>query len=120
MTPPFLFPNIEGAVIIGSGNYDACSALVHSLLWSDDSRSSCTSPGNCAIDGMEIPELEDLHFFGMVLALCCVIIIPFNIILQSAYFYALDAVRTLGPVEISHWYALISPVLSCLFCNRHI
>ncbi len=53
-------------MVVGSGDYDACGALVHSLLWADESRSGCTTPGDCAIDGMDIPDFEDLHFFGMV------------------------------------------------------
>ena len=88
----------EGLVqFIGSGNFSQCAALVKRVLWpdSDDSGNTCYSVDKrCPIDGVIPPPMEDLHFYGM-----------------SAYYYALDCVRELGPDHIAHWYTLFF----CLF-----
>jgi hypothetical protein len=83
----------QRAVLLeGSGDSVACASLVEEILWptstAEGGSGGCRAPGaRCPIDGVLPPMMEDLHFFGM-----------------SAYYYALDCVRELGPSHIAHWY----------------
>lgn len=54
----------------GSGNASACAILVENVLWPETSGApdQCkAASGSCAVDGVIPPEMDDLHFIGMVI-----------------------------------------------------
>lgn len=65
----------ENMVLIGSGNYDMCQFVLHSLIKGD---STCTAPfhSRCSLWGMQIPYVSG----------------PF--VAMSLYFYALDSMQS--------------------------
>lgn len=97
----------EHVVFEGSGNSDECANLLGLIIWPDSGSRECRSVGDrCPIGGVLPPQMEDLHFFGMVCAIVYAHFINSALIvcLKSAYYYALDCVRELGPDHIEHWY----------------
>lgn len=88
-THPYNSTTERAVLFEGSGDSTGCALFVKEMLWtsSGDKEECTTSDKRCPIDGVVPPIMEDLHFFGM-----------------SAYYYALDCVRKLGPSVIANWY----------------
>lgn len=76
--------NFKGHRLIGSGRADECGEKIRRMLW-DEMHVSCTAESPCGIDGVRHPPLT-----GQFLAM-------------SVFFFALDCMKQLGPVELPHW-----------------
>lgn len=88
--------SLSAIVLQGSGDSIKCATLIEEIIWpSSNTPGECRlSDERCPIDGVLPPTMEDLHFYGM-----------------SAYYYALDCVRELGPNHIAHWYFFVMEYL---------
>lgn len=57
---------VSTVTIEGSGDTKQCGELIANLLW-PDRQDRCSNRRRCPIDDVQIPDFEDLQFFGMVL-----------------------------------------------------
>lgn len=68
---------------IGTGQSEKCIAAIEKVLWPTAATSHGTS---LPIDDIVHPDVHGNHFYAM-----------------SVYFFALDCVREMGPMELEHW-----------------
>ena len=60
---------LQALIFEGSRNATACAVLVENVLWPETNGApgQCkTASGSCEVDGVVPPEMDDLHFIGMV------------------------------------------------------
>ena len=81
----------SGVTLTGSGHFEQCLELLKAVVWPDDKcptgtdKASLNKDTRCYLDAIEHPPLRG-PFYAM-----------------SVYFYALDAVRHLGDVDMPNW-----------------
>lgn len=81
----------SGITLTGSGDFEQCLELLTGVIWPEDKclrgtdRAAMSKDARCYLDSIEHPPLRG-PFYAM-----------------SVYFYALDAVRHLGDVDMPNW-----------------
>lgn len=76
--------NFKGHRLIGTGASEECGKQIRQMLW-DEEHENCSSDTPCGLDGIRHPPLT-----GKFLAM-------------SVFFFALDCMKQLGPIELPHW-----------------
>jgi len=74
----------KGYRLVGTGQAERCAVEIRRMLW-EDAHENCSESEPCGLDGIRHPPLS-----GQFLAM-------------SVFFFALDCMRLLGPVDLPHW-----------------
>ena len=79
---------VNGVELLGTGHGRDCFDMIQSVIWPsiNNSNSECLKGRPCPIEEIEHPSVRGHHFYAM-----------------SVYFFALDCMREIGPVHLTHW-----------------
>lgn len=76
--------HFKGHRLVGTGDGDQCGVEIRKMLW-EEAHETCSPNEPCGLDGIRHPPLT-----GRFLAM-------------SVFFFALDCMKQLGPVDLPHW-----------------